>query len=55
MNRFSYEWEENNGYYYITFIEYKNSMRSLATSPKPKFIVIFNELGEQTSINVSFI
>lgn len=54
-DRFSYKWEENNGYYFITFIEYKNSMRSLATSPKSKFIVIFNELGEQTSINVSFI
>ena len=52
---FSYKWEEREDYYLITFIEYKRSMRSLATSPKPVFKVTFEDLGNQTGINVQFL
>ena len=48
---FSYKWEEREDYYLITFIEYKRSMLSLATSPKPVFKVTFKDLGNQTGIN----
>jgi hypothetical protein len=49
---FSYKWEEEGNYYLITFIEYKNSILSLGTSPKPTFKVIFEDLENQTGINV---
>ena len=47
-DKFSYKWEktEENDYF-ITFIEYKNSILSLANSPKPTFRVIFEDLGGQ--------
>lgn len=54
-DRFSYKWEEKENYYLITFIEYKNSILSLATSPKPTFKVTFEDLGNQTGINVQFL
>ena len=54
-DRFSYKWEEKEDYYLITFIEYKKSILSLATSPKPTFKVIFEDLGNQTGINVQFL
>ena len=52
---FSYKWEKREDYYLITFIEYKRSMLSLATSPKPVFKVTFEDLGNQTGINVQFL
>ena len=44
-DKFSYKWEktEENDYF-ITFIEYKNSILSLANSPKPTFRVIFEKI-----------
>ena len=55
-DKFSYKWEktEENDYF-ITFIEYKNSILSLANSPKPTFKVIFEDLGDQTGIHVQFL
>ena len=55
-DKFSYKWEktEENDYF-ITFIEYKNSILSLANSPKPTFKVIFEDLGDQTRIYVQFV
>lgn len=55
-DKFSYKWEktEENDYF-ITFIEYKNSILSLANSPKPTFRVIFEDLGGQTGIHVQFL
>lgn len=54
-DRFKYEWEEKGDYYLITFIEYKNSMLSLANAPKPTFKVTFENMGNQTGITVQFI
>ena len=54
-DRFIYTWEEREDYYFITFREYQNSTRSLATTPKPTFKVEFEDLGEQTGIRVQFI
>jgi hypothetical protein len=54
-DRFSYKWEEEGNYYLITFIEYKNSILSLGTSPKPTFKVIFEDLENQTGINVQLL
>lgn len=51
-DRFSYTWEENDNGYFITFLEYKDSMLSLKNSPKPFFKVVFEDLGNQTGINV---
>lgn len=52
---FLYDWEEKEGRYFITFNEYKSSILSLATSPKPTFEVIFKDLGEGTEIEVCFL
>lgn len=52
---FSYIWEEKEDYYLITFMEYKNSIFSLATSPKPTFKVKFEDLKDCTRIGVWFI
>ena len=54
-DRFEYVWEKKEDYYLITFKEYKNSILSLATSPKPTFKVIFENMGNQTGISVQFI
>ena len=54
-DKFEYAWEEKGDYYLITFTEYKNSMLSLATSPKPTFKVTFENMGNQTGISVQFI
>ncbi|MCM1496282.1 MAG: hypothetical protein NC089_10865 [Bacteroides sp.] len=54
-DRFIYQWEERNGYFLITFLEYKNDIKSLATSPKPTFKVVFEELEHQIGINVQFL
>lgn len=56
-DRFIYVWEEGEGYYLITFKEYKSIMStlSLANAPKPTFKVVFENMGEQTGIAVQFI
>lgn len=54
-DRFIYTWEEEEGYYLITFKDYRNSIRSLNNSPKPTFKVIFRDLGNQTGIEVQFL
>lgn len=54
-DKFKYVWEKKEDYYLITFKEYKNSMLSLATSPKPTFKVKFENMGNQTGISVQFI
>lgn len=54
-DKFKYVWEKKEDYYLITFKEYKNSMLSLATSPKPTFKVMFENMGDQTGISVQFI
>lgn len=54
-DRFAYTWEKKGDRYFITFNEYKNSILSLATSPKPVFEVIFENLGENTGIQVRFL
>lgn len=41
--------------YFITFMEYKSSMRSLANAPKPTFKVTFENMGNQTGITVQFV
>lgn len=51
-DRFTYTWEEDEDCYYITFIEYKNSLLSLKNAPKPLFRVTFEDLGERTGITV---
>lgn len=54
-DRFIYEWEEKEDYCLITFKEYKNSIMSLATSPKPMFKVTFENVENQTGIMVEFV
>ncbi len=54
-DRFIYEWKEEKGKYLIKFVEYKNSVLSLATSPKPIFEVVFKEIESGTLINVHFL
>lgn len=51
---FIYTWEEKEGYYLITFKEFKRSIRSLNSVPKPIFKVIFEDLGDQTGIRVQY-
>lgn len=53
-DEFTYIWEEKEDYCLITFTEYKNSIKSLATSPKPSFKVRFENMGNQTGISVQF-
>lgn len=36
-------------------MEYKHDIWSLSTSPKPVFKVVFEELANQTGINVQFL
>ncbi|MDE7367728.1 MAG: hypothetical protein K2N24_10265 [Lachnospiraceae bacterium] len=55
QDRFVYQWEEKEDYFLITFLEYKNDIKSLATSPKPTFKVVFEELENQVGINVQFL
>mgnify|MGYP006356221733 CR=1 FL=1 len=54
-DRFSYEWKEENGKYFIKFIEYKNSILSLSNSPKPVFEVTFKEIENGTMVDVEFV
>lgn len=54
-DKFEYAWEKKEDHYLITFIEYKNSMLSLANAFKPTFKVIFENMGNQTGISVQFI
>lgn len=54
-DKFSYTWEENEDHFLITFLEFKNSIRSLQNSPKPTFKVVFEDLGTKTGIHVEFI
>lgn len=54
-DKFTYSWEEKDGYYLITFQEYRNSMKSLAYAPKPAFRVTFEDLGDTTGILVEFL
>lgn len=51
---FMYTWEEKEGYYLVTFKEFKRSIRSLNSVPKPIFKVIFEDLGNQTGIRVQY-
>lgn len=53
-DKFTYVWEEKEDYYLITFKEYKNSLLSLACSPKPKFKVMFENEKNETGITVQF-
>ena len=54
-DRFTYKWEEDEGGYLITFLEFKDSIRSLANSPKPVFFVKFEDMEGQTGIHVQFL
>lgn len=56
-DRFIYTWEKKEGYYLITFKEFKSStaFRSLANVRKPVFKVVFEDFAEQTGIRVQFI
>lgn len=49
---FIYTWEEREGYYLITFDEYRRSIRSLGSVPKQIYKVVFKDLGDQTGISV---
>lgn len=52
---FEYQWEETDGQYSITFMEYRNSILSLSNSPKPRFSVALQDLAEEgTEIEVQF-
>lgn len=53
---FEYKWEETDGQYYITFLEYKHTIRSLSNSPKPRFLISFQSLPEGgTELYVEFV
>jgi len=52
---FEYKFEEGEGGYYLTFIEYRNSLRSLHNCTKPCFNVMFYERGYETLIKISFV
>lgn len=54
-DRFTYKWEEDEEGYLITFLEFKNSIRSLTNCPKPVFFVKFEDMGGQTGIHVQFL
>lgn len=52
---FEYQFEEVEGGYYLTFVEYRNSLRSLQNCIKPCFNVMFYEQGNETLIKVIFV
>lgn len=52
---FSYTWEKRDCFYLLTFVQYKNSIRQLSTMYEPSFVVQFENVGEKTYVDVSYV
>ncbi len=52
---FSYTWEKREGFYLLTFVQYKNSFRQLSSLFAPSFIVQFENVEEKIGVNVSYV